>query len=105
MDKYNELIKSLDELIHSIESYHSVPEKNESLLLRQTAEAIEALQTDLGDKEKLLDEALRDLAQENDCKNCAHISQCSTHRIERNLAYGGCDKWEWHGAKSVVKAS
>lgn len=105
MDKYNELIKSLDELIHSIESYQSVPDKNESLLLKRTAEAIVALQTDLGDKEKLLDEALHDLAQENACKNCAHIDSCTAHRIERNLAYGGCAKWQWRGAKTVVMAS
>jgi hypothetical protein len=105
MDKYDELIKSLDGLIRSIENDQDIPDEGERNLLKRTAEALESMQFDLGYKQKLLDEALADLARENDCKNCAHINLCNAHRIERNLAYGGCDKWQWRGAQIAVKAS
>ena len=105
MDKYSELIKSLDELIKSIENYRDIPGEGGTLVLRRSAEAIESLQSDLDDRQRLLDKALEDLATETDCKNCANLDHCSAHRVERNLAYGGCDKWQWRGAKVAVMAS
>lgn len=54
---------------------------------------------------KLFDEALGDLAKDCDCKFCSNLSQCSTRRVERNLAYGNCSNWEWRGAKTAEKAS
>ncbi len=54
---------------------------------------------------KLFDEALGDLAKDCDCKFCSNLSQCSTRRVERNLAYGNCSNWEWRGAKMAEKAS
>ncbi len=98
MDKYNELIKSL-------ENYRDVPNESGHTVIKQTAEAIEALQYEIDEKQKLLDEALDNLSRCSDCKYCANIGQCSNHSIERNLAYGGCGRWQWSGAKKVEKAS
>jgi hypothetical protein len=98
MDRYDELIKSL-------ETYKDITDECGHSLFIQTVEAIEALQTAVGEKQKLLDEALEDLSSVKECKYCSNIEQCSMHRIERNLAYGGCDKWQWHGTDAAVKAS
>jgi Fic family protein len=98
MDRYDELIKSL-------ENYLNATDDNGHLMFKQTAEAIGALKSAIDEKQTLLDEALEDLAKENDCKNCAHVGQCSAHRIERNFAYGGCSQWQWRGAKLIYKAS
>ena len=68
-------------------------------------EIINALQSTIDEKQKLLDAALCDLAKGSDCKYCANIGQCSTHSVERNLAYGGCARWNWKGAKVVERAS
>jgi hypothetical protein len=98
MDRYDELIRSLEKFKYFLdENGHSV--------FAETAEAIGALQSVLDEKQKLLDEAMEDLSKSNDCKYCAHINECSAHRIERNLAYGGCANWKWHGAKVVCRAS
>lgn len=98
MEKYDELIKSL-------KNYRDKTEECEPSVLKLTAEAIEKLQTAINEKQKLLDEALNDLAKGCDCKNCANIDACNIRRIERNLAYGGCSKWQWKGAKIADIAS
>jgi hypothetical protein len=98
MDRYDELIKSL-------EKYTNIQDEYGHSIFTQTAETLTALQSDANEKQKLLDEALRDLAKCNDCKYCANLDQCSPHRIERNFNYGSCAKWQWRGAKTVVKAS
>jgi hypothetical protein len=71
----------------------------------RNALTIEALQSVLDEKQRLLDEALVDLAQCHDCNCCANLSKCSNHRVERNMAYGGCADWQWRGAKSLIWAS
>lgn len=98
MDRYDELIKSL-------ENYKDITDECGHSLFIRTAEAIEALQAAVDEKQKLLDEALEDFAKVKDCKYCANIEQCSMHRIERNLAYGGCVNWHWHGMHRVNQAS
>jgi len=98
MDKYNELIKSL-------ENYKETPTECGNAVFKRTAEAIEALQNAVEKKQQLLDEALEDLSKGCDCKYCSNISQCSNHRIERNFAYGSCDKWQWRGKELAEKAS
>ena len=98
MERYDELIKSL-------ENYRDIPNDCGRTVFKQTAEAIEALQTAVEKKQKLLDEALGDLSNGCDCKYCSNISQCNTRRIERNFAYGSCDKWQWRGKITSDKAS
>lgn len=98
MEKYNELIKSL-------ENYRDTSNDCGNSVFMQSAEAIETLQSVLGEKQKLLDEALDNLAKDSDCKFCANIVKCSTRCVERNLAYGGCSRWQWRGIKAVEKAS
>lgn len=88
MDNYNELPKSTE---HNRDNY---------MPYEQTAGTIEALQSVLDEKQRLLTAAMRDLAEDNECKYCANIEKCSAHHIERNLAYGGCAKWQWRGVKS-----
>ena len=98
MDKYNELIKSLKDCINT-------PDENVRSVLKQTTQALETLQSVVGEKQKLLDAALNDMAKSSECKNCSNIDNCSIRRIERNLAYGACATWQWRGAKSEEKAS
>lgn len=97
MSKYDELIKSL-------ESYRE-QQDGEQAVFRRSAEAIVTLQSAIDEKQRILDEALSDLAKCRDCKHCALIDQCSINRIERNLAYGGCASWQWRGTKREEKAS
>ena len=94
-----------DERINSFENYRDVPNDNEHIVIKRADESIEALQSVIDEKQKLLDAALCDLAKVSDCKCCSHIGQCSTHSIERNLAYGGCARWQWKGAKTAERAS
>ncbi len=98
MERYDELIKSLA-------NYRDIPNDCGHTVFIQTAEAIEALQSAVEDKQKLLDEALNDLSKGCDCKYCSNVSHCNTHRIERNFAYGSCDKWQWRGKETADKAS
>lgn len=98
MEKYNELIKTL-------ENYKDASNDSGHAVLTQTAQALELLQSAVSEKQKLLEEALGDLAKDGDCKYCAHINECRLQRIERNMAYGGCAKWEWRGAKKEEMAS
>lgn len=98
MDRYEELIGSL-------EKYRDFLDEQGHSVLAQTAEALLTLQGVVNEKQKLLDEAMDDLSKSNDCKYCAHINECSAHRIERNLVYGGCANWTWRGAKTICKAS
>ena len=98
MEKYNELLKSL-------ESVNNEPETCDRSIIKQTAEAIQTLQSAIDEKQRLLDEALSDLAKGHDCKNCSNIDRCSIRRIERNLAYGGCSSWQWKGLKTEEIAS
>lgn len=95
-------MKNYDNLMESLESHRNKPDECGHSTFEQT---IEALQSAINEKQKLLDEALGDLAKSNDCKYCSNIDQCSLNRIDRNLAYGGCSKWQWHGSKAVDKAS
>lgn len=94
-----------DNLMESLESHRDKPDEGGHLMSEQTAEAIEALQSVINEKQRLLDEALGDLAKSNECKYCSNIDQCSLNRIDRNLAYGSCSTWQWHGAKTADKAS
>ena len=98
MEKYDELIKSL-------ENYRDKPNECDLAVLKRTAEAISVLQSVIVEKQKLLDGALDDLAKCGECKNCSNLNQCSIRSVERNLAYGGCGKWQWKGAKATEKAS
>ena len=98
MDKYNELLKTL-------ENYRDIPNESGQSVLKQTAEAIEELQSVIDEKQKLLAAALDNLSKCSDCKYCSNVNQCSTHSVERNLAYGGCGKWQWTGAKTADIAS
>ncbi len=97
MDRYDELIKSL-------EKYMCVKDELGNSLFAQTAEAIKALQAIVEEKQKSYAGALEDLENGRECKFCAHVDICSTQRIERNLVYGGCSKWQWRGIKTEVKA-
>jgi hypothetical protein len=92
MNNYDDQLKSLD---HSGDKY--VP-------FEQDAGTIEALQSTIGEKQKLYNAAIADLAEANDCKYCANIDQCTPHQIERNFAYRGCIRWQWRGAKPADKA-
>ena len=98
MDKHDEMIKS-------IENYRDVPNEDGRIVIQRTDEAINALQSVIDEKQKQLDAALGDLAKVCDCKCCSNIGKCSTHSIERNLAYGGCARWQWKGALTADKAS
>lgn len=98
MEKYDELIKSL-------ESCRDLPDEYGRSVAKQTAEAIARLNSVINEKQKLLDEALGDLAKCGECKYCANIDQCRIRSIERNLAYGSCNRWQWRGEKAVAKAS
>lgn len=98
MERYDELIKSL-------QTYSNIPNDCEHTVFKQTAEAIEALQSAVEKKQKQLDEALGDLSNGCDCKYCANVKNCNTRRIERNFAYGSCDKWQWRGKLTAEKAS
>lgn len=68
-------------------------------------ENYEELKQSLENYKNLLDEALGDLAQDNDCKHCANVAQCSARRIARNFTYGGCFEWQWRSADKMEKAS
>lgn len=94
-----------DELIESLENHRDTPDESGHSIFEQTAEAIESLQSVLDEKQKLLDEALEDLAKSNDCKYCLNLDQCSLSRIDRNIAYGSCSSWQWHRTKTAEKAS
>ena len=98
-------MKKYDELIKSLENYRDTSDDCGHTVLKQSAEAIETLQSVLGEKQRLLDEALDNLAKDSECKYCSNIDQCSSRSIERNLAYGGCGRWQWKGAKVTEKAS
>ena len=98
MEQYEELLKSL-------ESCGKAPSDCEPSVLKRTAEAIEALKAAVAEKQKLLDRALGDLAKDSECKHCANVGQCSTRCVERNLAYGGCGKWQWKGVAATEIAS
>ena len=92
MDNYEELQKSLE---NNGDKY--VPQN-------QAVGSIEALQSVISEKQKLINAVMADLAEGNDCKYCAKIDQCSPHQVERNFAYGGCARWQWRGAKMAEKA-
>ncbi|MBP8640991.1 MAG: hypothetical protein KBI01_08880 [Oscillospiraceae bacterium] len=94
-----------DELSKSLENYREVPNDSEHIVIKRADVSIEALQSLICEKQKLLDAALCDLAKVSDCKCCSNIGKCSTHSIERNLAYGGCGRWQWKGAEAAEKAS
>ncbi len=98
MNKYDELIKSL-------QNCKDVPGECDHSVFKQTAEAIEALQSVLDEKQKLLDVALDDLAKGSECKYCSNLNRCSIRRIERTLAYGKCRDWQWRGTNTAEKAS
>lgn len=98
-------MKKYDALIETLEKHKDIPDECGHSIFEQTAEAIGALQSVIDEKQRLLDEALQDLAKSNECKYCSNIDQCSLNRIDRNLAYGSCSKWQWHGAKTAEKAS
>jgi len=98
MEKYNELIKTL-------ENYRDLPDQSGHEVLKETAVAIQTLQSAIDEKQRLLDRALGDLASCGDCKNCANLDHCSSHRIERNMAYGRCAQWQWKGSKAEEMAS
>ncbi len=98
-------MKEYDELINTLENYRETPDGCGHTVLKQSAKAIETLQSVLGEKQRLLDEALDNLAKDSECKFCANIDQCSNRCIERNLAYGGCARWQWRGIKANEKAS
>ena len=98
MEKYNELIKSL-------EGYINTPDESVRSVLIKTTQALETLQSVVGEKQKLLDAALNDMAKSSECKYCSNIDHCSMRRIERTLAYGACADWQWHGVKTEEKAS
>ncbi len=98
-------MKKYDELIKSLENYRDTSDDCGHTVLKQSAEAIETLQSVLGEKQRLLDEALDNLAKDSECKYCSNIDQCSSRSIERNLAYGGCGRWQWRGIKAIEKAS
>ncbi len=96
---------SYNELIKSLENYKSMPEEREHSVLKQTAEAIETLQSVVDEKQMLLDMALNDLAKSSECKYCSNLDKCSMRRIERTLAYGSCADWKWRGANTADIAS
>ncbi len=98
MEKHDELIKSFD-------NYRDVPNDGGHIAIKRADETLEALQSVIDEKQMLLDAALCDLAKVSDCKCCSNIGRCSTHSIERNLAYGGCSRWQWQGAKTAERAS
>ncbi len=91
MNNYDELLKSIE------------PSDNRYMPYDQVAGAIEELQSVIGEKQKLLNASIADLADGRDCKYCAYIDQCSMHQIERNLTYKGCGRWQWRGAKTADK--
>lgn len=94
-----------DEQIRTLENYRDVPNDGGNIVIKRTDDSIEALQSVINEKQMLLEAALCDLAKVSECKCCANLGQCSTHSVERNLAYGGCGRWQWKGAKLAVKAS
>ncbi len=89
MEDYNVMTQSL-------ENNTDMPE------VKRTAETLEALQSVIDEKQRLLDKALEDLSKGKDCKYCANVGQCSSHCVERNLAYGGCSKWQWRGGAKLI---
>jgi hypothetical protein len=93
-------MENYDELIRSLEQHNDKPNY---IIQKKAADAIEALREEVEEKQNLLNLAIADLAANNDCKYCANIDHCSPHQVERNLAYGSCIKWMWHGVKAAKK--
>ncbi|MFB0920722.1 MAG: hypothetical protein QMB62_07555 [Oscillospiraceae bacterium] len=98
-------MSTYDELIKSLKDYRNISEEDEHSVLKKTAEAIEALQSVVDEKQKLLDVALKDLAKSSECKYCSNLDKCSLRRVERTLAYGNCAEWKWRGANTADIAS
>ena len=72
---------------------------------KQAAGSGEPLQYIPDESLKLMNAAIADLAEGNDCKYCANIDQCTPHQVERNIVYKGCNRWLWRGVKLLDKAA
>lgn len=92
MDNYDNQLKSFE---HKEDKY---------MPYEQATGANEALQYVSDENLMLLNAAVADLAEDNDCKYCAYIDQCTPHQVERNIVYKGCNKWLWRGVKLLDKA-
>lgn len=75
------------------------------MMLEQATASNEDLQSLLGEKQRLLNASIADLAEGRDCKFCAYIDKCSMHQIERNLAYKSCARWQWRSVKAADKTA
>lgn len=93
MDNYDKLLISIE---HNRDTY---------MPFEQAAGATETPRSVSDENLRLLNAAIADLAESNDCKYCAHIDQCTLHQIERNFAYKSCNRWLWRGVNMLDKTA